>query len=279
VTYFLEFPVPRASIDPTAAADGGTELPGFTGARLFVSAIAIGDGAEPPAEVPDPLDALVRHGVRPSVESVVRVPVPPGLESGRDGSFAPFSLDAVRLPDGSPADRWQLTVVPINDWGEVGSTASGTIIRDLEGPRVSVEVPFVSPIWPIPARLSGAADPGSTVEVEGVGPIEPDRRGRFAFETPLAPWPQDLRVTATDRSGNRTVQAISVIGGLDYRRLPWAFLAALGILGVVAVRGLGAAGNLRALRVGEGAAWSAAGDDETGPEIEDLPPGSGLGPR
>jgi hypothetical protein len=279
VTYFLDFPVPRASIDPTAAADGATQLPGFTGTRLFVSAIARRDGAEPDAQAPDPLDALGRHGARQSVESVVRVPVPPGLESGRDGSFASYSLDAVRLPDGTPADRWQLTIVPINDWGEVGSAATGTIVRDLEGPRVSVEVPFVSPVWPVPARLTGAVDPGSTVEVDGVGPVEADRRGRFAFETPLAPWPQDLRVTATDRSGNRTVQAVSIIGGLDYRQLPWAFLAALGILGVVAVRGLGAAGSLRAARVGEVAAWSAAGDDGPGPEIEDLPPGGGLGPR
>ncbi|MGZ9159604.1 MAG: hypothetical protein ACXW4T_00450 [Candidatus Limnocylindrales bacterium] len=289
LAYFRDFPVPRASIDRTTSADATTTLPGFTGARFFVVASALADGEELGVEAERTQSAHralagAGHGALDGTDGdrdashVVRVPVPPGLESGRDGSFVRLSLADVTLADGTAAGRWGLRVVPINDWGEAGAPAVGVVSRDTKGPSVSVDVPFLSPIWPVPARLVGGTEPGSTVEVEGVaGPFELDRRGRFAIDTTLAPWPQTLRVSATDEEGNRTVSEISVIGGIDYRRLPWALLAALALLLVVTIRSLGTGPARAVVGAVGGARWSTAGvDDGPVPEIEELPPGAGL---
>ncbi len=280
VTYFRDFPIPRASVDATTAADATIAMPGFTGTRLFVMAAALSEGQEvPEGGDPSAFTALAVAGGGGQAAHVVRVPVAAGLESGRDGSFVRLSLADVTLSDGSPAARWSMRVVAINDWGEVGQPAFGVVSRDIRGPTLSLEVPFVSPIWPFAARLRGAAEPGSTVQISGIEePIELDRRGQFVIDTTLAPWPQDLRLSAVDASGNRTERAVSVIGGIDYRRLPWALLGALGLLLLVTVRGLGTGGPARAVvgAVTPGR-WAPAGsDDGPQPEIEDLPPGAGL---
>ena len=98
----------------------------------------------------------------------------------------------------------------------------------------------MTPIWPLPASIKGSAEPGSIVEVEGIGPVELDRRGGFRISTSLAPWPQTLTVTATDASGNETVREVSLIGGVDYRRFPWPTIAAVVLLIVVAISGASA---------------------------------------
>ena len=273
VGYFRQFPVPRASIDTTTAADGTTALPGFTGSRLFVSAIALAGEAPPPADVADPALGLLGLAEPGAVSGVARIPVPAGLESGRDGSFAPYSLAAVDLPDGQPPERWSMMVVPINDWGEVGRPAVGTIARDAIPPTLGVDVPFLSPVWPFATTLSGVSEPGSVVEVDGQGPLTLDRRGRFSFEATLPPWPSTVRVTAIDDSGNRAVQELSLIGGIDYRRLPWALIGALIVLALVALRGLRTSSPRAADRPIE--LWLRE-SDEGGPVIEDLPPGGGL---
>ena len=136
------------------------------------------------------------------------------------------------------------------------------------------------PLWPFAAALPGAAEPGATVDVDGIGPIEPDRRGRFTIETPLAPWPQTLRIVATDLSGNETVREVSVIGGVDYRRFPWELIGAVALLGAVGISGMlgsrwrRSTGGARPVSVaaGRGAYY----DDGPVAEIEDLPPGAGL---
>ena len=124
-----------------------------------------------------------------------------------------------------------MRVAPLNDWGEVGPVAVGLVQRDATGPTLVVGEPFTTPVWPLPAKLTGSAEPGSTVVVEGVGEAALDRRGGFAFQTTLAPWPQTIRVTATDASGNRTVREVSIIGGVDYRRFPWTVILAVAIVG------------------------------------------------
>lgn len=285
LTYFRDFPTPRASVDPTTGLDATTTLPGFTGTRLFVLVAALAEGAVGPEAGSGGSASTALHpsGAVGETGRVVRVPVPAGLESGRDGSFVRMSLADVTLAGGAPAGRWAMHVIPINDWGEAGVPAVGVVSRDTIGPTLSLDTPFLSPIWPAPATLSGAAEPGSTVVVDGMSqPVELDRRGRFVFDTTLAPWPQTIRISATDASGNRTVHDVSIIGGVDYRRFPWALLAALGLLGAVTIRGLGmgrdeSAATARRMAAGGGTRWSTAALEEaTGPVIEDLPPGNGL---
>jgi hypothetical protein len=277
--YFREFPSPAATIEKTTARDGTTLLPGFTGTRLFVLATPLADEEEGPDVAPAPLEGLTTGAGPDAVVSTVRVPVPAGNESGRDGSFTSLSLDEVRFPDGRSASRWAIQVVPINDWGEVGFPVVRTITRDAVGPTLNFQTPFTSPVWPFLARLPGRAEPGSTLSLEGAGEIPVDERGRFTIETRLAPWPQTLRLTATDATGNASIIEFSIVGGIDYRQFPWALIAALSLLGIVAARGLAAAGRTRGGGV-EATPWSTGMlDDAAMPEIEELPPGAGLAPR
>ena len=115
----------------------------------------------------------------------------------------------------------------------------------------------------ITSRLTGTAEPGSTVDVPGVGQLRAGRGGAFEFETTLAPWPQTYVLTASDAAGNRTSVELSVVGGVDYRRLPWIGIA---IVAIVVVAGVNAArgGRHRPGIPIDPATWPQ-------PEIEELP--------
>lgn len=277
-TYYREFPVPRSSLERTTAPDATTAVPGFTGVRLFVMVDALGPDAPDPRDDVG-LDAFVAEPAPGGTPvDVLRIPVPPGVEAGREGGFARVSLGDVTLDDGTRADRWSIALVPINDWGEIGSVASGVVIRDAIGPSLVIEAPFSTAIWPFPASIPGAAEPRSRVAVVGLGPVQLDRRGQFTIQTPLAPWPQTLVVTATDASGNVTRREVSVIGGLDYRRFPWANIVAAGLVIAVVASGLVGDRWRRAggRRVAAPRRPAYAIDDDPVAEMEDLPPGGGL---
>ncbi len=280
VVYFRDFPVPLATIEATTAEDASTSLAGFTGTRMFVTIAPLGDGEEGPDVAPSARQALTTPSGRQGVARVVRVAVPPGNESGRDGSYARLPLGDVGRAGREATSRWALRVVAINDWGEVGFPVVRTITRDTAAPFLSVDLPFTSPIWPVAAHLAGAVEPGSVVVVEGIGEVAVDRRGRFAIEATLAPWPQVFRVTGTDVSGNATVREVSVIGGVDYRQFPWPLIVALTLLLIVAARGLSGSGRDRGSEAAGSSRRAGFGPDEQPiPEIEELPPGAGLARR
>lgn len=275
--YFREFPTPSATLERTSAADATIGIPGFTGVRMFVGISALlADAPEP--QLDQRFGSLQAQADGSSGLSVSRIPVPPGVEAGRDGGLATISLGDTTLADGTRADRWWVGVVPFNDWGEMGPSVAGVVLRDAVGPSLIVEAPFTSAVWPFTASIAGSAEPRSVVRVAGVGDMELDRRGRFTIQTGLAPWPQTLRVTATDASGNITLREVSVIGGIDYRRFPWAMIAALALLALVAVRGL-LGSRLRAGPpglLGRRTVALSSADDGPLAEMEDLPPGGGL---
>ena len=161
VTYFQDFPSPAATIEKMTAADGTTLLPGFTGTRMFVTVVPLADEESGPDVAPSRLEGLTTGAGPNGIATVVRVPIPPGNESGRDGSYATLALGDVRLPGAERTTRWALQVVPINDWGEVGFPVVRTIVRDAVGPTLNMEEPFTSPVWPFQARLPGRSEPGS----------------------------------------------------------------------------------------------------------------------
>ena len=276
--YFREFPTPSATLERTSAADATTGIPGFTGVRMFVRVTALtAEAADPPGAptLGEFLSAEPSDSIR---LLTARIKVPPGVEAGRDGGLATIRLGDTTLVDGTRADRWSVAVLPVNDWGEIGSPVGRVVIRDAVGPSLVVEVPFTSAVWPFTASITGSAEPRSVVRVAGVGDMELDRRGRFTIQTGLAPWPQTLSVTATDASGNITLREVSLIGGIDYRRFPWAMIAAIALLLVVALSGLLGSrrrGGPPGLLGGRTVALSSV-DDGPMAEMEELPPGSGL---
>ena len=181
-----------ARLCPTAGQDGMTTLPGFTGTRMFVTVQPLSDDEEGPTTVPGMRDAFVTSSSNDAARVIVRVPVPPGNEFGRDGAYTTLPLNDIKRPLGASTTHWSLQVVAINDWGEVGDPVVGTVTRDVAGPTVRLETPFTNPVWPFQAHLEGGTEPGATVSVEGVGPVEVDRRGRFTVATAA------LATTASD---------------------------------------------------------------------------------
>lgn len=125
-------------------------------------------------------------------------------------------------------------------------------------PRVEVSVPLAPFSFAVP--LTGRTDPGARVFIDGreVG-VRPD--GTFASQVQVGPFPRDVEVEATDAVGNVANRALSVVGFLDYRRLPWIPMVAL--LTILA----GAVLYLRAPRPAPPTARP-AGDDATFEEIE-----------
>jgi hypothetical protein len=276
VVYYRDFPVAHTTIEAAAAKDGSTILPGFTGTRMFVSVSPLVGDQQGPDVAPDLIDGLLQGPTRGSVVRTVRVPVPAGNESGRDGSYATLQLSDIIQPGATAAARWALQVIPVNDWGEAGSPVVRTVQRDVVGPTVTLDVPFTSPVWPFLANLRGRVEPGSMVTLDGAGPLDVDDRGRFTVVTRLAPWPQAIRLSATDANGNTSVDEFSIVGGIDYRQFPWPLILAVALLAVVTARGMAAAGRNRAGGV-DATSWSTGVlDDASRPEIEELPPGKGL---
>ena len=268
--YFNSFPIPRPTIERAAVRAQATDFPGFTGARVLIRVTSTRPDDPPPPDAPT-LDAFLSDPpAKGELVVVDRVPVPPGAESGRDGSFVHVSLADVLAPGGGPAERWTVTIAQINDWGEIAGPVRGTIIRDSTGPSLTVDTPFLSAPWPLEATLHGRSEPGVEVRGASGGPALADRRGRFELRTQLAPWPQTVELTAIDESGNRTTRQFSFVGGVDYRAFPWpAILAVLLLLGAAFSAGRGTQ-RVRDERP--------AADTDPQPEIEELPP-TGEWPR
>jgi hypothetical protein len=261
--YFSNFPVPRPTIERGPVQAQATDLPGFTGVRVVVRAVAIGPDAPPDRDAPT-LDAFMRDPVAPREwVGVARIPVPPGAESGRDGSFLRLALGDLESPDGLAPSRWIVTIAQINDWGELSGPVRQTLELDADGPSLVVEIPFLSAPWPLEATIHGRSEPQVTIVGGSAGPVVADRRGRFELRTQLAPWPQALELTAVDETGNRTSKRFTMVGGVDYRSFPWAAILAVALLlGAIlsAGRGTPKTGELETLP-----------DAEPLPEIEELP--------
>ncbi len=276
VLQFDDAPTPVATIETATTRDGTAAVRGHAGTRLFTSITPLRHGqVDPVAAADTPFSPWSWPGPGGRT-AVVRIPVPPGLETDRDESVARLDIGDIKQADVQETSRWAMKVIPINDWGEWGQPVARTIRHDGVAPTVVVDEPFTSPIWPFSAQLAGRSEPGSTVRVDGFGDIEVDPRGRFAIETRLAPWPQTFRATVTDRAGNVTIGEFTIVGGIDYRRFPWPGILAGALLASVAIRWL--FGGPRNRSAGDDATRRSADSVEYGstPVIEELPPGRGL---
>jgi hypothetical protein len=94
----------------------------------------------------------------------------------------------------------------------------------LSPPKVQVSAPLAPLSFAVP--VSGRTDPGARVSIDGEEvAVGPD--GSFVAEVLAGPLPRDVRIEVTDPVGNSASRALSVVGILDYRRLPWIPMVAL----------------------------------------------------
>ena len=85
-------------------------------------------------------------------------------------------------------------------------------------PGLTATAPFASLSFSVP--LSGRTAPSASLLVDGE-PVSLGPDGTFMANVSAGPLPRTVRLAATDRVGNTTELAVSVVGVLDYRRLPW----------------------------------------------------------
>jgi hypothetical protein len=270
VIYFTDYPVPRPTIDRIAMREQAIDAPGFTGVRVLVRSVAKRIRDRPPLVAPSTVEFLTGGVIPGQLNTMSRIAVPAGQESGRDGSFVRVALPDILTGEPDEVEGWVLTVTQLNDWGEIATPVIGDVTLDKTGPSLSVEVPPTSAVWPWSTQLRGRSEAGVTVHIGDGEPVEADRLGRFVVSTQLAPWPQDVDVTAVDAAGNATTTRVSVVGGLDFRLLPWpAIVATILLIGAV----------IGALRTGSGPRKPRIREvipifeDESQAEIEDLPSG------
>ena len=247
------------------------------GARLLTTVAARSDTAIEPKEPTLPA-ALGTPIGRLSEAAVLRIPVETGEPSGGGPRHTiDLGLTGARLSSGQPAQHWAITSVALDDRGEPSAPVALMVVQDTEPPMIALDVPALTPIWPVPATLTGRVEPGATVAFVGGGPIRADDDGRFIIETPLAPWPQIVTVVATDEFGQQAEHSVSMVGGVDYRPWPWPAIVAGAVL--VGVIGSGLLGRHRGRSAAPSARPSSSRgfDDGPAPELEELAPGEGLG--
>ena len=220
--YHVRFPVPAVAMgrEQTSPNELGVTIGGYVGERLFVLTRPL-DVNVALAQFQSQIDFLVGKGV--SRRTFHRIGIAPGGESGARDGF-------IRLPLPADAAAHQVAVVGVNDWGEVSAIEETRIEADLIGPTLVVQAPLTSLPWPFVARIDGVADPGAQVRIGDGDSVEAARNGRFSIRTSLAPWPQTLDIRATDPAGNETLLRLSVVGGLDYRQLPWEIIIGAAVL-------------------------------------------------
>jgi len=310
IGYFELYPTPAVDIDPNLTDDRPAKmiLGGAGGDRIFVrltpGAEGPAGGTPTPGTVPaDPgnADDYLRSPPRLDLLRIATIPVSDASTAGANPGAAFVTIpdgdgQGPGTTDGPPptAGAWDVEAMSLNAYGEPSAIAIGHVAIDRTGPNVVVDPPFLSATWPFSAPIRGVAEPNARVRL-GDGPyVKAALNGAFELRSQLAPWPQDLTIQAVDQRGNTTNVTISVVGGIDYRRLPWQAVLITAILLGAAITTWGGPSFLRRRTPGAAAGgprqigrqrsldgrptarsrqrgWPDAGVEATA-EIEDLPP-------
>ncbi len=248
VAYFTSFPAAAVDVDPNG---GGRETPqlvlgGTAGDRVFAR---LTPAAPTPADQPalgprylDDPDGSVASGFLAATPDAAGsrvgvIPVPPASTAGANPGSVALPLPLGVTPDVgsgvSPAPlaaAWQVSALGLNAYGMPSPIVSTLVAVDTTGPNVAIDPPFASVPWPLTATLRGTAEPGSRVGLDDGPLVEAAMNGAFEIRTQLAPWPQELAIRAVDEHGNTTTRTLDVVGGVDYRRLPWQTILVAAVL-------------------------------------------------
>jgi hypothetical protein len=230
--YFSTFPRPGPTIDPKTGRELEAAVAGRAGDRLLSTVQPI-DRLRQDTSEPEATDLTIFLWREPISwrQELQRTPVRSGLLSGVENRAALIPLPAEPLGGEEGGDQaWRIEVVALNDWGEISEPTAGDVTLDLTGPALRIDVPFLSAPWPFAAPIEGTTEARGDVQLVGGETVRANRVGGFEVRTSLAPWPQDLEFRATDGDGNVTIRRVSVMGGIDVRRLPWQGIFVLAVL-------------------------------------------------
>ncbi len=139
---------------------------------------------------------------------------PAATTVGSDGMAAP-----VLVPSREAANDESFTVrllVATPSGHGYGAIWEVRVIR--RPPSISATTPFAPFSFSVP--LSGRTSSSASLLVDGE-PVRLGADGSFLTNVSAGPFPRTVTLEATDRVGNSTELAVSVVGVLDYRRLPW----------------------------------------------------------
>ncbi|MDP9482028.1 MAG: hypothetical protein M3P84_02265, partial [Chloroflexota bacterium] len=283
IRYFGTYPSPIVDIDPNVSDRDapGMILGGTGGDRVFIRLVPEGptDAAGPLPVAPGSTGAdAVTAGhylvtpPEPGYGRVAFLPVSPARTAGASrgsvwvalpkpgepGASVPTIGPVDPLAEPTLAAAWRVEALGINGFGEVSMISVGRVSLDRSGPNVAVDPPFVSAPWPFSAPISGTTERGARVRLAGGTFVDTASNGTFVLRAQLAPWPQDLVIDAIDEHGNVSSQTLSVVGGVDYRRLPWQALVITAILLGAAITTWRGPAALRRGDIGRAAAATSA---------------------
>lgn len=156
-------------------------------------------------------------------EVSARIVAPAGsriVVSDNEGARAPTIVPASGTADVGLPVRETQTVVRLFVLTPSGHGYSATwIVRVADTPpTLEARAPPDSFGFSVPIR--GQTDPGVSVTVDGqAASVAPD--GSFVLDVGVGLIPREVEIRAADAVGNVATQRVSIVGPIDYRRLPW----------------------------------------------------------
>jgi hypothetical protein len=168
----------------------------------------------------------------------------------------------IQPPAATPArSRYVARLVVVTPAGRAYTAAWQVEIRDgppdLEAQAAGAPLSFRVPV-------SGQTEPGVAVWIDGE-PVAVADDGSFSGRVRAGPWPRTVRLEAVDPLGNRAVETLSVVGPVDYRRLPWVPIVA-GLTLAAAVVIYLRAPRPRVSRAADGGSLEELDDNDLGPD-------------
>ncbi len=128
-----------------------------------------------------------------------------------------LSLEIDVPPESESGDRFSLRLGVVTPVGH-GYTAQWTVTLLRDPPPLTVETP-VAP-FSLSVPLAGMTRPGTSVAIDDRSVLVA-ADGSFVADVDASLLPTDVRIVATDAVGNTATEIASVVGFVDYRRLPW----------------------------------------------------------
>jgi hypothetical protein len=144
----------------------------------------------------------------------------PGVPNGHGEIASTGALTIPILPAEDAGRRVRSGGIRITVVTPVGNAYSGLwSIRVIQTPP-DLEVTTADGLLALSPAIVGRTSPGVEVTVNGI-PADVGSSGAFRIRVEPGVWPTEYRIVATDPVDNTTVEVVSLVWPVDYRRLPF----------------------------------------------------------